>query len=173
MEYIERVRSTAFNLNVKRRVMLGNFLLSSKFDKYNEKVRTAQKVRRMFISEWCEALEKNDIDVVISPTTIGEEPTMIEDVVGKNVNTKTRNPVFEFKMDYFTAFPNSLGIPSITLPFQETWGKDPSTGERTSAYKFPTSVKICSYFGEDYHLLRIAKQMALMIEDAGMAAEQI
>ena len=117
MEYIERVRSTTFNLNVKRRVMLGNFLLSSKFDKYNEKVRTAQKVRRMFISEWCEALEKNDIDVVISPTTIGEEPTMIEDVVGKNVNTKTRNPVFEFKMDYFTAFPNSLGIPSITLPF--------------------------------------------------------
>ena len=171
MEYIERVRSTAFNLNVKRRVMLGNFLLSSKFDKYNEKVRTAQKVRRMFISEWCEALEKNDIDVVISPTTIGEEPTMIEDVVGKNVNTKTRNPVFEFKMDYFTAFPNSLGIPSITLPFQETWGKDPITGERISAYKFPTSVKICSYFGEDYHLLRIAKQMALMIEDAGMAEE--
>jgi Asp-tRNA(Asn)/Glu-tRNA(Gln) amidotransferase A subunit family amidase len=127
----------------------------------------------MFIRQWCEALEKNDIDVVISPTTIGEEPTLIADVVNTSVDTKTRNPVYEFKMDYYTAFPNSLGIPSITLPFQETWGKDPKTGERTSAYKFPSSVKICSYFGEDYHLLRIAKQMALMIEDAGMAAEQI
>jgi len=41
MEYIERVRSATFGLNVKRRVMLGNFLLSSKFEKYNEKVRTA------------------------------------------------------------------------------------------------------------------------------------
>jgi len=41
MEYIERVRSSTFGLNVKRRIMLGNFLLSSKFEKYNEKVRTA------------------------------------------------------------------------------------------------------------------------------------
>lgn len=125
----------------------------------------------MFISEWCEVIEKNDIDVVISPTTIGEEPTLIADVINSSVNTKTRNPVYEFKMDYYTAFPNSLGIPSITLPLQETWGKDAKTGERTSSYKFPSSVKICSYFGEDYHLLRIAKQMALMIEDAGMAVE--
>jgi Asp-tRNA(Asn)/Glu-tRNA(Gln) amidotransferase A subunit family amidase len=79
-------------------------------------------------------LELNDIDVVISPTTIGEEPTMIEDVVGTSNSsqddeeTKSRNPVFEFKMDYYTAFPNSLGIPSITLPIQETWGKDPTSG---------------------------------------------
>jgi len=41
---------------------------------------------------------------------------------------------------------------------------------RTSAYKFPSSVKIHSYFGEDYHLLRIAKQMEEMIDDNGMAA---
>lgn len=105
---------------MKRRVMLGNFLLSSKFEKYNEKVRTAQKVRRMFISQWCETLEQNDIDVVISPTTIGEEPTLIKDIIGgqgsSSTDVKTRNPVFEFKMDYFTAFPNSLGVPSITLP---------------------------------------------------------
>jgi len=38
-EYITRVRSDTFGLNVKRRVMLGNFLLSSKFEQYNEKVR--------------------------------------------------------------------------------------------------------------------------------------
>lgn len=73
-------------------------------------------------------------------------------------------------MDYYTAFPNSLGIPSITLPIQETWGKDPDTGMRSSAYKFPSSVKIHSYFGEDYHLLRIAKQMEEMIDENGMAA---
>lgn len=163
-----RVRSETFGLNVKRRVMLGNFLLSSKFEKYNEKVRQAQKVRRMLIQQWCNEMESKEIDVVISPTTIGEEPTRIEDVI--NAPTDKRNPVFEFKMDYFTAFPNSLGIPSITLPIQETWGKDPETGLRSSAYKFPSSVKVHSYFGEDYHLLRVAKQMEEMIDEAGMAA---
>jgi len=50
MEYIERVRSDTLGLNVKRRVVLGNFLLSSKFADYSEKVKTAQKVRSLFIS---------------------------------------------------------------------------------------------------------------------------
>lgn len=40
-DYIVRVRSQELGTNVKRRAMLGNFLLSSKFEKYNEKVRTA------------------------------------------------------------------------------------------------------------------------------------
>ena len=40
-DYVTRVRSEAFGLNVKRRCMLGNFLLSSKFDEFNEKVRPA------------------------------------------------------------------------------------------------------------------------------------
>jgi len=55
--------------------MLGNFLLSSKFERYNEKVRQAQKVRRMLISQFCKEMEDKEIDVLISPTTIGEEPT--------------------------------------------------------------------------------------------------
>lgn len=40
-DYMTRVRSEAFGLNVKRRCMLGSFLLSSKFEEFNEKVRTA------------------------------------------------------------------------------------------------------------------------------------
>ena len=78
-------------------------------------------------------------------------------ILSPKPDSAASNPVSEFKMDYFSAFPNSLGIPSITIPIQETWGKDPKTGLKTSAYKFPGSVKIHSYFGEDYHLLRIAK----------------
>lgn len=70
-------------------------------------------------------------------------------------------------MDYFTVFPNSLGIPSITLPLQETWGKDPKTGAISSVYKFPGSIKICSYYGEDYHLLRVAEGMEQMLEANG------
>ena len=80
-DYITRVRSERLGLNVKRRCMLGNFLLSSKFDEYNEKVRVAQMVRRMFITQFSEAMEQNEIDLVMSPTTIGEEPTRYEEVV--------------------------------------------------------------------------------------------
>ena len=39
LSYVKRVRSESFGENVKRRIMLGNFLLSSKFADYNEKVR--------------------------------------------------------------------------------------------------------------------------------------
>ena len=169
-EYMKRVRSEGLGLNVKRRVMLGNFLLSSKFEQYNEKVRTAQKVRRMLIEQFTKELEDKAIDFVISPTTIGEEPTRVADVLSPKPDSAAANPVSEFKMDYFSAFPNSIGIPSITIPIQETWGKDPKTGLKTSAYKFPGSVKIHSYFGEDFHLLRIAKQIETMIEENGMAA---
>ena len=156
-DYMKRVRSAGLGLNVKRRVMLGNFLLSSKFEAYNEKVRTAQKVRRMLITQFTKELEDKQIDFLISPTTIGEEPKRISDVLSPKPDAAGANPVSEFKMDYYSAFPNSIGIPSITIPIQETWGKDPKTGLKTSAYKFPGSVKIHSYFGEDFHLLRCAK----------------
>ena len=35
----------------------------------------------MFITEFSKAMEDNEIDLVMSPTTIGEEPTMYEEVV--------------------------------------------------------------------------------------------
>jgi hypothetical protein len=41
----------------------------------------------------------------------------------------------------------------------------------TSAYKFPSSIKICTYFGEDYHLLRIAKEMQLMLEENDVSVD--
>ena len=41
LAYMKRVRSESFGANVKRRIMVGNFLLSSKFADYNEKVRQA------------------------------------------------------------------------------------------------------------------------------------
>ena len=48
-DYIERIKSEAFGINVKRRVILGNFLLSSRFEDFNEKVIEAQKIRRLII----------------------------------------------------------------------------------------------------------------------------
>ena len=74
----------------------------------------AQKVRRLFINQWCTMMEKNDIDIVISPTATREIPPLVDDKF--RAARKMNNPVYEFKSDYFTAFPNTLGIPSMTLP---------------------------------------------------------
>jgi Asp-tRNA(Asn)/Glu-tRNA(Gln) amidotransferase A subunit family amidase len=56
-------------------------------------------------------MEDHNIDFVISPTTIGEAPMKIDDVL----NNKTK-AVSEYKMDFYTTFPNSIGIPSATIP---------------------------------------------------------
>lgn len=103
-------------------------------------------------------MEQNDIDIVISPTALKEVPPLVDDKF--RAQRKQNNPVYEFKMDYFTAFPNTIGIPSMTMPIQERWRNEE---ERIPFNKFPSSVKICTYFGEDYHLLRIAKQLETMI----------
>jgi len=71
-------------------------------------------VRHSLIEHWDKEIRENEIDMVISPTTIGEEPPKIKDILA--ADDKERNPVFEFKMDYYTAFANSLGIPAVTLP---------------------------------------------------------
>ncbi|TNV79929.1 hypothetical protein FGO68_gene2537 [Halteria grandinella] len=155
-DYIERVRSEAFGINVKRRVILGNFLLSSRFEDFNEKVIDAQKIRRLIIEEYCSVFEKGNIDMIISPVVIGERPPKISDVIGQS---EKKNPVYEYKMDYYTAYPNATGTPAITIPVQEA---DQRYGE------FPTSFKIQGCFGEDYHLLRIAKQIEKALKEAKM-----
>ena len=95
------------------------------------------------IDQYCKVFEANNLDFILSPVAIGERPPKINDVINAS---EAKNPVFEYKMDYYTAFPNCTGTPAITMPVKET----------SSSYEFPSSFKIQGYFGEDYHLLRIA-----------------
>ena len=146
-DYIERVKSEAFGINVKRRVILGNFLLSSRFEDFNEKVIEAQKIRRLLIDQYCKVFEEKNLDFIISPVAIGELPPKINDIINQK---EKKNPVYEYKMDYYTALPNCTGTPAITIPVTES----------NSQYgEFPSSFKIQGYFGEDYHLLKIAQEI--------------
>jgi Asp-tRNA(Asn)/Glu-tRNA(Gln) amidotransferase A subunit family amidase len=70
----------------------------------------------MLIEQWNKEMEEKDIDVVISPTAIGFEPQLQADFFKRQVNRTYKKPAYEYKLDYFTSFPNSLGIASITLP---------------------------------------------------------
>jgi Asp-tRNA(Asn)/Glu-tRNA(Gln) amidotransferase A subunit family amidase len=95
------------------------------------------------IDQYCKVFEANNLDLILSPVAIGERPPKINDVLNAS---EAKNPVFEYKMDYYTALPNCTGTPAITIPVKET----------NSSYEFPSSFKIQGFFGEDYHLLRIA-----------------
>ena len=91
-------------------------------------------------------MRESDIDVVLSPNFFGEKPMKIDDILNK----KEAN-VYEYKMDYFTAVSNCLGVPALTMPVAE--------GPLDKYDGFPGSIRLQGYFGEDYHVLKIGHQI--------------
>ncbi len=97
-------RSEGFGKEVKRRIMLGNFVLSSGyFDAYYNK---AKKLQQKLKNEAKTVFEK--CDVFILPTTTGE---------AFKIGEKMGDPVSMYKEDLFTILTNILGTPSISIPF--------------------------------------------------------
>lgn len=96
-------RSQGFGEEVKRRIMLGTFVLSaSYFDAYYTK---AQKVRRIIRDETREML--SEYDFIIMPTT----PT-----TAFQLGTNRDNPAEMYLEDIFTVQANVSGIPAISIP---------------------------------------------------------
>lgn len=103
-EIYVKSRSEGFGKEVKRRIMLGNFVLSSGyFDAYYNK---AKKLQQKLIEEAKEAFSK--CDIIVMPTTAGEP---------FKIGEKTGDPVSMYKEDLFTIMANILGVPAISIPF--------------------------------------------------------
>lgn len=103
-------RSEGFGKEVKRRIMLGNFVLSSGY--YDAYYTKAQQVRKMLT----EKTEKifSECDFILTPVS----PT-----TAFNLNEKKKDPVSMYLADIFTVFANLTGIPSIAVPlFQHSNG---------------------------------------------------
>lgn len=101
--YVES-RSEGFGKEVKRRIMLGNFVLSSGyFDAYYNK---AKKVQRLIKQEFKSAFEK--CDCIILPTTSG---------TAFKIGEKIGDPVAMYMEDLFTVPANIAGIPAISVPY--------------------------------------------------------
>ncbi len=99
----KKSRTEGFGKEVKRRIMLGTFVLSSGyFDAYYAK---GQKVRRLF-SEQTEAILKN-YDLILLPATPGTAFKF-----GQN----DQDPVKMYLEDIFTVQANITGLPAISLP---------------------------------------------------------
>lgn len=103
MEMYKKTRDEAFGEEVKRRIMLGTFVLSA--DYYDAYYTKAQQVRRL-IQEWTLGILAG-CDFIISPTTSSTAYKMGE---------KTLDPLQMYLGDLFTVQANITGLPALSVP---------------------------------------------------------
>jgi aspartyl-tRNA(Asn)/glutamyl-tRNA(Gln) amidotransferase subunit A len=102
-EFYKRTRSEGFGREVKRRILLGTFVLSAGyFDAYFTK---AQQVRQLLV-ERTDLIFK-DYDVIILPTA----PS-----TAWRIGEKMGDPISMYLADIYTVYANLTGIPGISLP---------------------------------------------------------
>ena len=99
----ERTRQNGFGAEVKRRIMLGTYALSSGY--YDAYYLKAQKVRTIIRNEFSEAFKK--YDVLMTPTS----PT-----TAFKLGEKVEDPMEMYLNDIFTIPANIAGIPAISVP---------------------------------------------------------
>ncbi len=98
-----KTRAEGFGAEVKRRIMLGTYALSSGY--YDAYYGQAQKVRTIIIKEFNEAFEQ--CDLLLSPTT----PTPAFEI-----GAKTDDPLEMYLSDILTIPANLAGLPAISIP---------------------------------------------------------
>ena len=103
VELYRRTRGAGFGAEVKRRIILGTYVLSSGY--YDAYYLRAQKVRTLIRNDFLKAYEK--VDAIITPTT----PT-----AAFKVGEKSDDPLQMYLSDIFTISCNLAGIPGISLP---------------------------------------------------------
>lgn len=103
IEMYEKTRSLGFGSEVKRRIMLGTYALSSGY--YEAYYLKAQKVRTLIKNDF-DAAFKN-VDVILTPTT--PSPAF-------KIGEKTSDPLQMYLSDIFTISCNLAGICGISLP---------------------------------------------------------
>ena len=103
LELYSKTRGAGFGAEVKRRVILGTYVLSSGY--HDAYYLRAQKVRTLIRRDFLNAFEK--VDVILSPTT----PTP-----AFKIGEKTEDPLQMYLSDIFTISCNLAGICGLSLP---------------------------------------------------------
>ena len=104
IELYEKTRSEGFGTEVKRRILIGTYVLSSGY--YDAYYKRAQKVRSLIKNDFDQVFKK--IDLILTPTT----PTSAFPLGSKG----TQDPVEMYMNDIFTVPANLAGLPALSLP---------------------------------------------------------
>ena len=103
----KKTRGEGFGDEVKRRIMLGTYLLSAGYeDKYYEKALALREelkseLRKVFVN----------YDFILTPTA---------PIIAPKIGSMSGDPMTEYLMDIFTVTANTAGIPAISIPAGDT-----------------------------------------------------
>lgn len=100
-------RSSGFGFEVKRRVMLGTYVLSAGY--YDAYYGKAQRVRNLIRKDFDEAWQ--EVDVLLTP---------VNPAAGMRVGQRDKDPLQMYLSDAYTVTANLAGIPGISIPVGST-----------------------------------------------------
>jgi aspartyl-tRNA(Asn)/glutamyl-tRNA(Gln) amidotransferase subunit A len=103
IDFYKQTRSTGFGKEVKRRIMLGTFVLSTGY--YDAYFTRAQKMRRVLADKIRHIF--NEYDFIIMPTVLNTAPKVGEEIT---------DPSAIYLSDIYTVTANLVGTPAISLP---------------------------------------------------------
>jgi aspartyl-tRNA(Asn)/glutamyl-tRNA(Gln) amidotransferase subunit A len=136
----KKTRSEGFGAEVKRRIILGTYVLSAGY--YEAYYAKAQKVRTIMREDFNKAFEK--VDVIITPTS----PT-----TAFKIGEKIDDPLTMYLSDIYTVSANLAGIPAISVPC----GQD-SKG-------LPIGLQIMGKLLSEERILRIAYALEQILKE--------
>ena len=134
IDMYEKTRSQGFGDEVKRRIMIGTYVLSSGY--YDAYYLKAQKVRMLIKNDFDEAFNK--VDAILTPSTPSS---------AFKIGDKTDDPVSMYLNDIFTVPVNLAGLPGISIPA----GLDKN--------KYPLGLQIIGKPFDEQGILNIAYSM--------------
>ena len=135
LESLYRVsRSQGFGDEVKRRIMLGSFVLSAGY--YDQYYGKASRVRSQIVKEVATLLNKYDF--ILAP---------VSPFQAFRFGEKTNNPLSMYLADIYSTLPNLVYAPAISIPSQ------------LSAEGLPVGVQLIAKPMEDFRLLAIAEKL--------------
>ena len=132
----EKTRAQGFGEEVKRRIMIGTYVLSHGY--YDAYYLQAQKIRRLIAQDFVEAFKQ--CDVIMGPTS----PS-----TAFNLGEKGDDPVQMYLSDIYTIAVNLAGLPGMSIPCG------------TGANAMPVGLQIIGDYFKEAQMLNVAHQYQL------------
>ncbi len=132
LDLYERSRSEGFGREVKRRILIGTYVLSSGY--YDAYYRKAQQVRRLIRDDFISAFQ--EVNMILTPST----PTP-----AFKIGEKAKDPIAMYLSDIFTIATNLAGLPGLSMPCGVSNG-------------LPLGVQLIGNYFDEATLLNVAHQ---------------
>jgi len=129
----KKTRDSGFGTEVKRRIMLGTYVLSSGY--YDAYYLKAQQVRALIARDFVEAFD--EVDVVVTPTS---------PVPAFKIGERVDDPLQMYLADVYTVTASLAGIPGISVP----------CGRTKDDLSLPVGMQLLAKHFDEARLLQVA-----------------